>query len=96
MGEGLGQELEGTRAEAILSLVFILVSNPASPPREPKEPWGTWPLLHPHSPGPLAVLAKTGDLAQRPAGRDADFCSLLMKGDPKAEAELWSPWDSPA
>lgn len=97
-GTGRGrrnQELEGTRAEAGLSLVFILVSHLAPPPREPKEPWGRGRLPHPHSPGPLVALAKTGDLAQWPAGRDANFRSCLMKGDPKAEAGLWSPWDSP-
>lgn len=101
LGTGHGQRFgRGARKESRLRqcchLVFILVSNLASPPKGTQRASGrvvTQSFLKPWSP---SGACQTGDLAQWPAGREAHVCSLLMKGEPKGEAALWRPWDGPA
>lgn len=76
VGEGLGQELERNQGlEQFFHLVLILVSNP----REGKEPGDGGPSFIPAALVPWWHLP-TEDMAQRPAGREADLF-LFTPGD---------------
>lgn len=87
---------EEVRAEAVLSFSFYPGQQPGISSKGTQRASG-WVVTHSFlKPWCPSGACQTGDLAQWPAGREAHFCSLLMKGEPKGEAGLWKPWGGPA